>query len=211
MPQRLAQLTQDHLAQQQEWAARLAALTPLPPSPTHHRRTATTTWPSGTQLLCSTQDLAAALDTSLKDMDDSGVVPSSTYVVPNSRSRWRTTAAAMMPGIKRRKGPAGDKVYGGGVSSGRKAPKRRKEARTDTLPVNVPYATPISVQQAHAFPVAPSTHSFRTNSATTQDASPNIHPQLQMVTPVPHYYLPHAPYMSAAQYYPPYFYPPSQM
>ncbi|KAJ7312427.1 hypothetical protein DFH08DRAFT_822165 [Mycena albidolilacea] len=33
-PQRLAQLTQDHLAQQQEQAARLAALTPLPPSPT---------------------------------------------------------------------------------------------------------------------------------------------------------------------------------
>ncbi|KAJ7802248.1 hypothetical protein B0H14DRAFT_3781244 [Mycena olivaceomarginata] len=33
-PQRLAELAQDHLAQQQEQAARLAALTPLPPSPT---------------------------------------------------------------------------------------------------------------------------------------------------------------------------------
>ncbi|KAJ7896416.1 hypothetical protein B0H14DRAFT_2558314 [Mycena olivaceomarginata] len=33
-PQRLAELAQDHIAQQQEQAARLAALTPLPPSPT---------------------------------------------------------------------------------------------------------------------------------------------------------------------------------
>ncbi|KAJ7731172.1 hypothetical protein B0H14DRAFT_3517909 [Mycena olivaceomarginata] len=33
-PQRLADLAQNHLAQQQEQAARLAALTPLPPSPT---------------------------------------------------------------------------------------------------------------------------------------------------------------------------------
>ncbi|KAJ7301548.1 hypothetical protein DFH08DRAFT_906697 [Mycena albidolilacea] len=157
------------------------------------------------QNFVSMQDLAAALDASLKDTDDSGVLPSSTYVAPNSGSGWRATAAAMMPGIKRKKGPAGDKAYGGGASSGGKAPKRRKEARTDTLPVNVPYATPISVQQAS------STHSFRTNSATTQDSSPNIHPHPQMVTPVPHYYLHHAPYMSASQYYPPYFYPPSQM
>ncbi|KAJ7311517.1 hypothetical protein DFH08DRAFT_973951 [Mycena albidolilacea] len=34
MPQHLAQLTQDHFAQQQERAAHLTALTPLPPSPT---------------------------------------------------------------------------------------------------------------------------------------------------------------------------------
>jgi hypothetical protein len=75
------------------------------------------------------QDLAAALDASLKDTDDSGVLPSSTYVAPNSGSGWRATAAVMMPGIKRKKGPAGDKVYGGGASSGGKALKRRKEAR----------------------------------------------------------------------------------
>ncbi|KAF8214307.1 hypothetical protein K438DRAFT_2149586, partial [Mycena galopus ATCC 62051] len=158
----------------------------------------------------SMQDLVAALDASLKDTDDSGVLPSSTYVAPNSGSGWRATAAAMMPGIKRKKEPAGDKAYGAGASSGGKAPKRRKEISTDTIPV--PYTTPIPVQQAPALPVASSSSDgFRTNSATVQNCPPGVHPHPQMLPPVPHYYLHPVPYMSTPQYYPPYFYPPSEM
>ncbi|KAF8142935.1 hypothetical protein K438DRAFT_2029824 [Mycena galopus ATCC 62051] len=144
----------------------------------------------------SMQDLAAALDASLKDTDG-GVLPSSTHVAPNSGSGWRATAAAMMPGIKGKKEPAGDEAYGGGASSGAKAPKRRKEVRygvtiqashcvlivlrlcfrTDIIPVNVPFTAPISVQQAPALPVtSSSTHGFHTNSTTVQNCPPRVHP-----------------------------------
>ncbi|KAJ7664961.1 hypothetical protein B0H14DRAFT_3539626 [Mycena olivaceomarginata] len=66
----------------------------------------------------------------LTETDNGSVLPSSQHIEPNTKTLFKRTLNAMMPGIKTRRAPAGDRAYGAGASSGGKArePRRKTEA-----------------------------------------------------------------------------------
>ncbi|KAJ7712893.1 hypothetical protein B0H16DRAFT_1479067 [Mycena metata] len=67
--------------------------------------------------------LKQALDNILAATDQSSVLPTSQQLPPNQSTAWSKTKNNMMPAIKTKRQKAGDPVYGGGESSGSKAPK----------------------------------------------------------------------------------------
>jgi hypothetical protein len=73
--------------------------------------------------------LEAVLDAMLLDTDNRNVLPSAVHLPPNKSSSWAQTHASMMPGVKTKRKPLGDPAYGGGASSGNKAPKLKAKAK----------------------------------------------------------------------------------
>ncbi|KAJ7701051.1 hypothetical protein B0H16DRAFT_1250899, partial [Mycena metata] len=67
--------------------------------------------------------LEQALDDVLAATDRSSVLPTSQRLPPNQSTAWSKTKNDMMPAIKTKRQKAGDPAYGGGASSGGKAPK----------------------------------------------------------------------------------------
>jgi hypothetical protein len=80
--------------------------------------------------LTSMADLEYALDTMLTETDNSSVPTSSQHIEPNTKTLFKQTLNAMMPGIKTRRVPAGDCAYGAGASSGGKAREPRRKCVT---------------------------------------------------------------------------------
>ncbi|KAJ7713668.1 hypothetical protein B0H16DRAFT_1809600, partial [Mycena metata] len=76
-------------------------------------------------------ELVDAVDAMLIETDDGQVLPVSQKLPSNDKSSWKRTRAAMMPGVKMKRAPAGDPAYGAGASSGGLAKKaEKKKART---------------------------------------------------------------------------------
>lgn len=79
-------------------------------------------------LLASLTDLEDALDAMLQETDDGSVLPPSQHIQPNTKALFKHTLNAMMPGVKTKRAPAGDRSYGAGASSGSKAgPKQPRQ------------------------------------------------------------------------------------
>ncbi|KAJ7347674.1 hypothetical protein DFH08DRAFT_960107 [Mycena albidolilacea] len=86
-------------------------------------------------LLASLTDLEDALDAMLQETDDGSVLLSSQHIQPNTKVLFKHTLNAMMPGIKTKRAPAGDRSYGAGASSGSKAGPKQPRQKPDTVPL----------------------------------------------------------------------------
>ncbi|KAF8215750.1 hypothetical protein K438DRAFT_1748660 [Mycena galopus ATCC 62051] len=86
------------------------------------------------------EELMAICDSILKQTDDSGVLPASSYVPSNNNSRWAQTNAKMMPKVKTKAKRDEKDPYGAGKASGAKAKeddggRGRKRTKMDSFTV----------------------------------------------------------------------------
>ncbi|KAJ7030978.1 hypothetical protein C8F04DRAFT_1263252 [Mycena alexandri] len=127
--------------------------------------------------------LEQTLDDVLAATDGSSVLPSAQRIPSNQSTAWAKTKASMMPAVKTKHKKAGDPAYGGGASSGSKAPKGEKLPKQRTTTENLL----ISAVPSVPVPQYPSQY------YTPSQYPSQYHPQQYYTQPNPYYHMPYPP------------------
>ncbi|KAJ7774373.1 hypothetical protein B0H14DRAFT_2632053 [Mycena olivaceomarginata] len=101
-------------------------------------------------------DLEQALDTIILATDGSSVLPTAQHLAPVVKGP--SARQSMMPNIKTRCTPAGDRSYGAGSSSGLKAKKEPSSSRRSSKCAPPPCTPAPAVPTSTATPTVPTHH-----------------------------------------------------